>query len=115
MKNKPIKGGIKAAFLLLLVVLAFFLFRHTPLREYLAPQALQEMVDNMGVASPLIFIGVYGIGITMFLPATMFTGIGALLFGASWGFFYNITGAMLGASLRFFGSAGIWGGIMQHR
>ena len=37
-----------------------------------------------------------------FLATTLFTGIRALLFGASFGFLYNITGAMLGASAAFF-------------
>lgn len=101
MNGKSVKGTGKLVLLLMFLVLAFFLFRHPSLRENLTPQALQGMVANLGGASPLIFIVSYGIGITMFLPATMFTGIGAMLFGVSWGLLYNITGAMLGASLSF--------------
>jgi len=67
----------------------------------LHPQTLKDFIAPTGPLAPLVFILSYGVGICLFLPATLFTGVGALLFGALWGFLYNITGAMLGASGAF--------------
>ncbi|GAB4336782.1 MAG: hypothetical protein Kow0089_07450 [Desulfobulbaceae bacterium] len=96
------KGTIKAVFFLLFIVFAVYLMRYTDVREYLNPEVMQQWVHGFGPLAPLVFIALYGAGISLFLPATVFTGIGALLFGALWGFFFNIAGAMLGASVSFF-------------
>jgi len=100
-KGKTTRGRLKAVFFLLFLVLAFLVFRHTSLRQYLDPVALRELVESFGGASPFIFIMAYAAGITMFLPATLFTGIGAILFGTFKGLIFNLAGAMLGASLSF--------------
>jgi len=92
---------LKALLFIVFVAGAILLFRFTPLAEYLHPQALKDFITHTGPLAPLVFILAYGVGICLFLPATLFTGVGALLFGAFWGFLYNITGAMLGASGAF--------------
>jgi uncharacterized membrane protein YdjX (TVP38/TMEM64 family) len=83
-------------------IVVILLFRFTPLKEYLHPQALKDLFADSGPLAPLLFILTYAIGVCLFLPATLFTGLGAILFGAFFGFLYNITGAMLGASAAFF-------------
>jgi uncharacterized membrane protein YdjX (TVP38/TMEM64 family) len=93
---------IKAFLFVIFIISAILLFRFTPLAEYLHPQALKDFIDNRGPLAPLLFIFAYATGICLFLPATLFTGIGAVLFGTFFGFLYNITGAMLGASAAFF-------------
>ncbi len=93
---------LKMLLLVIFAVGAVVLFYFTSLKDYLHPQALKDFIINTGPLAPLVFILAYGAGICLFLPATLFTGVGALLFGAIWGFFYNITGAMLGASGAFF-------------
>ena len=92
----------KALLFVISIILALLLFRFTPLRQYLHPQALKDLFAASGPLAPLLFILAYATGVCLFLPATLFTGIGALLFGAYWGFLCNITGAMLGASAAFF-------------
>ena len=99
-KKKP-TPILKARLLVIFAVGAVLLFHFTSLAEYLHPQALKGFIISTGPLAPLVFILAYGAGICLFLPATLFTGVGALLFGALWGFFYNITGAMLGASGAF--------------
>jgi uncharacterized membrane protein YdjX (TVP38/TMEM64 family) len=89
---------LKAFILVIFIAGAILLFRLTPLAEYLHPQAIKGFIANSGSLAPLVFILAYGVGICFFLPATLFTGVGALLFGTLWGFLYNITGAMIGAS-----------------
>lgn len=93
---------IKALFLVLLVIVAIILLRFSPLNEYLHPQQIKELIGKAGYLAPVVFIFFYAFGICLFLPATLFTGIGAMFFGTFLGFIYNITGAMLGASAAFF-------------
>jgi uncharacterized membrane protein YdjX (TVP38/TMEM64 family) len=93
---------IKALLFIIFIIATILLFRFTPLKEYLHPQALKDFFVSSGPLAPLFFIFAYAIGICLFLPATLFTGIGAMLFGTFFGFLYNITGAMLGASAAFF-------------
>jgi uncharacterized membrane protein YdjX (TVP38/TMEM64 family) len=100
--RKRFTSIIKAAFLLFFIIAAVLVFRFTPLKEYLHPQSLKDLFAASGNLAPLFFILAYAIGVCLFLPATLFTGIGALLFGTMFGFLYNVTGAMLGASAAFF-------------
>jgi uncharacterized membrane protein YdjX (TVP38/TMEM64 family) len=100
--KKNHSNKIKAVFFVVFIVTAILLLRFTPLSGYLHPQSLKEIVGRAGNLAPLVFILAYSIGICLFLPATLFTGIGAVLFGAFWGYLYNISGAMLGASAAFF-------------
>ncbi len=93
---------IKAFLFVIFIISVILLFRFTPLAEYLHPQSIKDFILNSGPLAPLLFILSYAIGICLFLPATLFTGIGAVLFGTFFGFLYNITGAMLGASGAFF-------------
>jgi uncharacterized membrane protein YdjX (TVP38/TMEM64 family) len=96
------KAVAKAAIFVVFLVGAIALFRYTPLREFLAPAKMQDLVSSAGAWGPLVFIALFAVGICLFLPATIFTGIGALLFGTLHGFFYNELGALLGASIAFF-------------
>jgi uncharacterized membrane protein YdjX (TVP38/TMEM64 family) len=93
---------LKAAFFVIFIIAVIVIFRFTPAKEYLHPQVLKDLFATTGHLAPLFFILAYGIGVCLFLPATLFTGIGAMLFGTLLGFLYNITGAMLGASAAFF-------------
>jgi uncharacterized membrane protein YdjX (TVP38/TMEM64 family) len=44
---------------------------------------------------------IYAVGVCVFLPGTLLTGLGAAIFGAYWGFVYVWFGAMAGASGAF--------------
>lgn len=94
-------GLIKAVLFLLFFVGAIWLFRATDLREWITPARIEDFVRESGPWGPLVFILVYALGICLFLPATLFTGIGAVLFGTLQGFLYNELGALLGASAAF--------------
>lgn len=93
---------IKALLFVVILTAAILIFQFTPLGKYLHPQSLKNSLVAAGPLAPLLFIFAYAIGICLFLPATLFTGIGAALFGTFFGFLYNLTGAMLGASAAFF-------------
>jgi uncharacterized membrane protein YdjX (TVP38/TMEM64 family) len=100
--RKSSASGIKALLFVVFIITAILVFQFTSLKEYLHPQSLKNLFAASGRLAPLFFILAYAIGVCLFLPATLFTGIGAMLFGTVFGFLYNITGAMLGASAAFF-------------
>jgi uncharacterized membrane protein YdjX (TVP38/TMEM64 family) len=95
------KGLIKALGLLVFIVVAILVVRYTPLKDYLTPEALSRFLEMAGIWAPIVFILVYTVGICLFLPGTLLTGLGAAIFGAYWGFVYVWIGAMLGASAAF--------------
>ena len=99
-KNRS-RAIIKAAFLLLFVVAAIILVRYTPIKNYLTANALGRFLATAGFWAPLVFVLIYTVGVCLFLPGTLLTGLGAAIFGAYWGFLYVWLGAMAGASLAF--------------
>lgn len=100
-KSSP-NGVIKAVFFVLFLVTVIVLFRFSPLKAYIAPENIETFVRESGPWGPVVFMLVYAVGICLFLPATLFTGIGAVLFGTFYGFIYNEIGALAGASVAFF-------------
>jgi uncharacterized membrane protein YdjX (TVP38/TMEM64 family) len=98
-RNKAIlKAGIFLAF----IILAISLIRFTPIKNYLTAQALGDFLETAGYLAPVLFMLIYTVGVCVFLPGTLLTGLGAAIFGAYWGFLYVWIGAMLGASAAFF-------------
>ncbi|MDH4321660.1 MAG: TVP38/TMEM64 family protein [Desulfobulbaceae bacterium] len=102
-QEKTATGAVaKAAGFICFLAVMFILFRYTSLRQWIEPQRLRELVEGFGAWSPLVFVLIYAVGVCLFLPATLFTGIGAVLFGTMYGFIYNEIGALLGASAAFY-------------
>jgi len=95
------KAMMKAAFLLLFVVAAIIVVRYTPLKNYLTADALGRFLEAVGFWAPVVFILIYTVGVCLFLPGTLLTGLGAAIFGAYWGFVYVWFGAMSGAAAAF--------------
>ena len=96
------KALVKVAILVGFVVLAIALIRFTPVKNYLTAEALGNFLETAGRWAPVLFMLIYAIGVCLFLPGTLLTGLGAAIFGAYWGFLYVWIGAMLGASAAFF-------------
>ncbi len=70
-------------------------------RDQLNIAALTESVRQAGAAGPLIFIVFYTIATVFFLPGSVVTLAGGVLFGPVLGTLYNLTGATIGAVLSF--------------
>jgi uncharacterized membrane protein YdjX (TVP38/TMEM64 family) len=83
------------------IIGAILLVRLTPIKQYLTPEALGQYLDMTGFWGPIIFITIYAVGICLFIPGTLLTGLGAAIFGAYWGFVWVWIGAMIGASAAF--------------
>lgn len=92
-----VKAGIFAAFILA----AIFLIRFTPVRNYLNPESLGRLLDAAGFWAPVVYMILYAVGVCLFVPGTVLTGLGAAIFGAYWGFLFVWVGAMLGAGGAF--------------
>ena len=93
---------IKALVLLLFIAGAIYLVRFTPLKTYFARESLGRFLEAAGIWAPVVFMLIYTIGVCLFVPGTLLTGLGAAIFGAYWGFVYVWIGAMAGASASFF-------------
>ena len=96
------KATIKAIILVAFIVGAIFLIRFTPVKNYLTAEALSRFLETAGLWAPLVYIVIYVVGVCLFLPGTLLTGLGPAIFGAYWGFVYVWIGAMIGASAAFF-------------
>ena len=95
------KAIVKAVFLIVFVAAAVILVRYTPLKNYLTANALGRFLETAGFWAPLVFMLIYAVGVCLFLPGTLLTGLGAAIFGAYWGFVYVWFGAMAGAAAAF--------------
>jgi uncharacterized membrane protein YdjX (TVP38/TMEM64 family) len=88
--------------LIAFIVAAILLIRFTPVKEYLTADSLGNFMEKAGGWAPLLFILIYAVGVCLFVPGTLLTGLGAAIFGAYWGFLYVWAGAMIGAAAAFF-------------
>jgi uncharacterized membrane protein YdjX (TVP38/TMEM64 family) len=97
--SKPI---LKAIAFVAFIIAAIFLIRFTPVKNYLTAEALGGFLEGVGLWAPVVYMMLYAVGVCLFLPGTLLTGLGAAIFGAYWGFLYVWIGAMIGASAAFF-------------
>lgn len=95
------KAALKAGIFVAFVISAILLVRYTPVRDYLTAEALGGFLQTAGVWAPIVFILIYAVGVCLFVPGTLLTGLGAAIFGPYWGFLYVWFGAMAGASAAF--------------
>ena len=95
----PVKNNITRLLLLAVIVtgiaLAFIY------RDQFDAAALEQWVQDAGLAGPLVFMLIYAIATVFFLPGSVLTLAGGALFGPVLGTFYNLTGATIGAVLAF--------------
>lgn len=96
------KNAIKALCLLLFIATAVGMVRLSPARAFFTADTLGSLIQNAGFWAPAAFILIYAVGVCLFIPGTVLTGIGAAVFGPFAGFAYVWTGAMIGASGAFF-------------
>jgi uncharacterized membrane protein YdjX (TVP38/TMEM64 family) len=105
-KGAPTKGKrgavVKSLFLIAFIIVAIYVARFTPAKEFLTAEALGRFLDSTGVWASIVYMVVYAVGVCLFLPGTLLTGLGAAIFGPYWGFLYVWIGAMLGANAAFF-------------
>jgi uncharacterized membrane protein YdjX (TVP38/TMEM64 family)/rhodanese-related sulfurtransferase len=94
MKNKLTRFGI-------LALLAAGIASAIVYREQFDVTALQAWLQELGPLAPIVFMLIYALATVLFLPGSVLTLAGGVLFGPMWGTFYNLTGATIGATLAF--------------
>jgi uncharacterized membrane protein YdjX (TVP38/TMEM64 family) len=100
--KKASRPVLKAIVFVLFIIGAIFLIRFTPVKNYLTVDALRSFLEAAGLWAPVVYMIIYAVGVCLFVPGTLLTGLGAAIFGAYFGFLYVWIGAMLGASAAFF-------------
>ena len=95
------KAAFKALIFIAFIIGAIVMVRYTPIKDYLTADALGTFLDTAGVWAPLVYIAIYAVGVCLFVPGTLLTGLGAAIFGPYWGFVYVWFGAMIGSSAAF--------------
>jgi uncharacterized membrane protein YdjX (TVP38/TMEM64 family) len=101
-RKKTSKAVVKAIVFVVFIIAAILLIRFTPVKAYLTADALGSFLETAGLWAPILYMAIYAVGVCLFLPGTLLTGLGAAIFGAYWGFLYVWIGAMMGASAAFF-------------
>ena len=70
-------------------------------RDRIDVAALEGWIQSFGVWGPAFFVGLYALATVLFLPGSIFSMAGGMLFGPVWGTLYNLTGATIGATIAF--------------
>ena len=104
METKKIqkKVIIKASILIAFIISAVVVVQYTPIKRFLTADQMGRFLETAGFWAPLVFMAIYAVGVCLFIPGTVLGALGAIIFGAYWGFVYVWVGAMVGASAAFF-------------
>ena len=92
---------LKLLLFVVFIIAAVYLVRYSPVAGHISAEGLSGFIEGAGIWAPIAYIAFYAVGICLFLPGTLLTGIGAAIFGPYKGFLYVWAGAMLGASAAF--------------
>ena len=70
-------------------------------RDQLNAGALEGWIASAGALGPALYILSYAVATVLFLPGSILTLAGGMLFGPVWGTLYSLTGATLGATAAY--------------
>lgn len=95
---------LKGKKFLVAVILIVAIIASTYLQQkgYLSIDSILEFIKAHKIIAPLIFILLYAIGPSIFLPSLPMTIGAGFIWGPLWGVVFSITGATIGASVAFF-------------
>lgn len=85
----------------LFVALLIMLTTYLRWQGYISTDGIFEFLNQHKVLAPLIFILVYALGPSLFVPSLPLTLGAGFLWGPLWGVVFSITGATIGASVAF--------------
>jgi uncharacterized membrane protein YdjX (TVP38/TMEM64 family) len=100
MTGRP-KTGRNLARLALIVLLAMAAGLAVAFRDRLDLARLEDVVASAGALGPLVYMAIYALATTLFVPGAIFGLAGGVLFGPVWGTVWNLLGATVGAALSF--------------
>ena len=106
------RATAKAAVLAMALLLALVILRYTRLGTHISKENIQAFVSGFGLLAPAFHVAIYAVGTTVLVPATVFTLIGAVVFGKLLGTIYNLIGRLAAPPCHFSPRA-ISGGTSQ--
>jgi uncharacterized membrane protein YdjX (TVP38/TMEM64 family) len=99
--KKTTKAVVKAMVFVAFIIAAILFIRFTPVKNYLTAETLGRFLEGAGLWAPVVYMVIYAVGVCLFVPGTLLTGLGAAIFGAYRGFLYVWIGAMVGSAVAF--------------
>ena len=99
--------------LILFLIGAFFVAQQNDFLSNLDPYAIREAVNQWGALSVFAFVFFYAVGLLLYVPGTLFTVAGALLFGKLYGFLVVWLAANVAMNLSFFMVRMIGGNLLE--
>lgn len=97
-KKRGIVKPLVIASFLAAIILAI---RLTGVSQYLEQEKLRSIIESHGALAPVLYMLVYAIAPSLFMPGLPITIVGGILFGPFWGVVYTIIGATAGACIAF--------------
>jgi len=85
-------------FILLISLIIFVTVKY---RHLINVEHLKTLLDQYAFWAPLIFMCIYIVSVVLFLPGSVLTISGGFIFGPVLGALYNITAAVIGATIAF--------------
>jgi len=94
---------VRFSVLVAILILAFLVFRFTPLNEFLTKDRMVSLMSELRAAwwAPIALIGLYVVLSPTGLPVSPLIWAGGVVFGIWWGWLYNFIGALLGATASY--------------
>ena len=96
------RGALIKTFILLALAGIFIsLVEFSSIKEYLKPDQFQKIVSEAGLMGPALLTMLSAVGTCLFIPGTLFVGIGVAIFGPYLGFVCVWPGVLAGASISY--------------
>lgn len=95
------RGIVKLIIFIGFLIAVIIIVRLTGLHTYLDQNKLQQWIEGYGAWGALIYISLYLVAPSFFLPGLPITIVGGVLFGPVRGVIYTITGSTGGACIAF--------------
>lgn len=83
------------------VILLIFITTYLRREGYISTEGILNLIKKYKVIAPLLFILIYAIGPSLFIPSLPLTLGAGFLWGPFWGVIFSITGATTGSSIAF--------------
>ena len=99
--NNRKKNIVRLCIFISILVGIVILIKLTGIEGYLEKEQLRARIEGLGLWGPLVYILLYSVTPSLFLPGMPMTVAAGLAFGPFYGTLFAITGATIGASLAF--------------
>ncbi len=105
----------KKVLLSIIVIMAITFATYLRNAGYISAESLFDFIKHYKILAPALFIAIYSIGPSIFIPSLPLTLGAGFLWGPFWGVIFSITGATIGASVSFLISRYILGDAIKER